>query len=87
MAVSPADRLSQADGWFSRRSLLKARKRPRLRAMVSCPRCKDHITTALVVPHILPKSEVSEELLAHIVISKFIDRQPLYINYGGPHPQ
>ena len=48
------------------------------REKVSCPRCKEKITTALVVPHILPKSEVSEELLAHIIISKFIDRQPFY---------
>jgi|TARA_B100002049_G_C16060748_1_gene367934 transposase len=48
------------------------------REKVSCPRCKDGISTAASVPHILPKSEVSEDLLAHIVISKCIDRQPLY---------
>ncbi len=48
------------------------------REKVSCPRCKDTIQTAPIVPHILPKAGVSEELLAHIVISKCIDRQPLY---------
>jgi len=48
------------------------------REKVSCPRCKDQITTSALSPHILPKAGASEELLAHIVITKLIDRQPLY---------
>ena len=45
---------------------------------VSCPKCKEEIITAKAEPHILPKSVASMALLAHVVISKVIDRQPLY---------
>jgi len=48
------------------------------REKLSCPKCKDGIITAKPAPHILPKAGVSVELLAYIVMSKFIDRQPLY---------
>ena len=48
------------------------------REKVSCPRCKDAIVTAPVVPQLLPKSEATEDLLAQVVINKCLDRQPLY---------
>ncbi len=48
------------------------------REKVSCPKCKEKIITAKPEPHILPKSVASIALLAHVVISKIIDRQPLY---------
>ena len=48
------------------------------REKLSCPKCKDGIITEKPEPHILPKAGVSVELLAYIVMSKFIDRQPLY---------
>ena len=48
------------------------------REKVACPRCKDTISTAESPAHILPKSVCSPELLSHIVVSKCIDRQPLY---------
>ncbi len=39
---------------------------------------KDNVRVGVKSPHILPKSGASAELLAHIVITKLIDRQPLY---------
>ena len=40
--------------------------------------CEQSIITASVPPTILPKVPVTESLLAHIIVSKFDDRQPLY---------
>ena len=40
--------------------------------------CEQSITTASVPRTILPKVPVTESLLAHIIVSKFDDRQPLY---------
>lgn len=40
--------------------------------------CGDNIQTAKSEPRILPKIKAGDELLAQIIITKFIDRQPLY---------
>jgi transposase len=40
--------------------------------------CGDNIQTAKAEPRILPKIKVADELLAQIIIAKFVDRQPLY---------
>lgn len=49
------------------------------REVVACPKgCERSITTAKKPAHILPKIKASHDLLAHVVVSKFIDRQPLY---------
>ena len=49
------------------------------REVVACKNdCEQSIITASVPPTILPKVPVTESLLAHIIVSKFDDRQPLY---------
>ncbi len=49
------------------------------REVVACPKgCNQSIETAKKPPHILPKIKATHALLAHIIVSKFIDRQPLY---------
>ncbi len=40
--------------------------------------CENNIVTAPLPARILPKCRVTESLLAHIVVSKVLDRQPLY---------
>lgn len=47
------------------------------REKVACS-CGCSITVAPKPEHILPKSKVSESFLANIIISKILDRQPLY---------
>lgn len=51
-------------------------KREKLACTCGCSDCT--ITVALNPEHILPKSKVSESFLAHIIVSKILDRQPLY---------
>jgi transposase len=49
------------------------------REVVACPKgCEGEMITAPVPKHILPKSKVTEEFLAFLVVSKLDDRQPLY---------
>ena len=49
------------------------------REIVACPkRCRGEVVTAARPKHILPKSVMSEALLAHVIVSKFDDRQPFY---------
>lgn len=49
------------------------------REVVACPKgCDRSLTTAKTPAHILPKVKASHRLLAHIVVSKLLDRQPLY---------
>ncbi|PIZ03731.1 MAG: hypothetical protein COY58_07805 [Gammaproteobacteria bacterium CG_4_10_14_0_8_um_filter_38_16] len=49
------------------------------REVVACPKgCNQSIETAKKPPHVLPKIKATHSLLAHIIVSKFIDRQPLY---------
>jgi transposase len=46
--------------------------------MVCTCDCSSPITEAPKPEHILPKSKVSESFLANIIVSKILDRQPLY---------
>ena len=49
------------------------------REVLACPQeCKKSMVTANVPKRILPKVPVTENLLAHVIISKFDDRQTLY---------
>lgn len=49
------------------------------REVVACPhQCQGQINTAPKPAHILPKAKVTENLLAHIIVSKFLHRNPLY---------
>ena len=49
------------------------------REVVACPRrCTGEVRTAAKPAHILPKSKMTEGLLAHIITAKLDDRQPLY---------
>ena len=48
------------------------------REVMACRKGCGNIGTAPVQPHILPKARVTESLLAYIVVSKVLDRQPLY---------
>lgn len=48
------------------------------REVAACNHCKQSIRTAPKPETILPKCRVTESLLAHIVVSKILDRQPLY---------
>ena len=49
------------------------------REVVACKNdYEQSIITASVPPTILPKVPVTESLLAHIIVSKFDDRHPLY---------
>ena len=49
------------------------------REVVACQiGCNDSIETAKKPQHVLPKIKASHSLLSHIIISKFVDRQPLY---------
>ena len=49
------------------------------REVVACKKgCQGEIKTAPAPLHILPKIKATESLLAHIIVSKLHDRQPLY---------
>ncbi len=49
------------------------------REVVACPKgCAGEMFTAAKPKHILPKSKISESVLAHIIVSKLDDRQPYY---------
>jgi transposase len=49
------------------------------REKLACPNgCEGEFVTAQLPLRVLPKSVASESLIAHIVISKVLDRQPLY---------
>lgn len=49
------------------------------REVVACTSgCSGSIETAKKPDHVLPKIQASHSLLAHIIVSKFVDRQPLY---------
>ncbi|CAL7961892.1 conserved hypothetical protein [Gammaproteobacteria bacterium] len=51
-------------------------KREKVACTCGCSDCS--ITVAPKPEHILPKSKVSESFLANIIVSKMLDRQPLY---------
>lgn len=49
------------------------------REVWACPRgCAGEVVTAPRPAHMLPKSKIGESLLAHLIVSKFDDRQPFY---------
>ena len=49
------------------------------REIVACPKgCSGEVFTAPRPKHILPKSKMTEALLAHLIVSKLDDRQPFY---------
>ena len=49
------------------------------REVVACPKgCEASIQTAKAPLQVLPKIKATESLLAHIIVSKLHDRQPLY---------
>lgn len=49
-----------------------------VRFKYACPCCEGNIKTAPLPPMILPKSNASEGLLAHLIVGKFEDHLPLY---------
>lgn len=48
------------------------------RLKYACPRCHDDVVEAPAPPQALEKSLAGEGLLAHIVVSKYVDHLPLY---------
>lgn len=49
------------------------------REKMACPnKCEQSVVTAPVPLQVLPKVKATEEFLAHITVSKVVDRQPLY---------
>lgn len=48
-----------------------------IRLKYACPCCKSHVALARMPAQILPKSNASPSLLAHIVTSKYVDGLPL----------
>ncbi|HXF45445.1 MAG TPA: IS66 family transposase [Burkholderiaceae bacterium] len=49
-----------------------------VRAKYACPHCHDGVVEAPAPPQAIEKSLASEGLLAHIVVSKYVDHLPLY---------
>src|SRR3984893_6487728 len=49
-----------------------------VRVKYACPGCEQCIKTATLPEHILPKTNASPGLLAHLVTGKYVDSLPLY---------
>jgi transposase len=49
-----------------------------VRAKYACPRCHDGVVEAPAPPQAIEKSLAGEGLLAHVVVSKYVDHLPLY---------
>ena len=49
-----------------------------VRVKYACPGCEQCVRTAALPKHILPKTNASPGLLAHLVTSKYVDSLPLY---------
>jgi transposase len=49
-----------------------------VRAKYACPQCHDGVVEAPAPPQALERSLAAEGLLAHIVVSKYVDHLPLY---------
>ncbi len=49
-----------------------------VRVKYACPGCEQCLKTAALPEHILPKTNASPGLLAHLVTSKYVDSLPLY---------
>ena len=44
----------------------------------ACDRCKEGVTTAPALPQVLDRSAADASLLAHVVVSKYVDHTPLH---------
>ena len=49
-----------------------------VRPTYACPRCHDGVTEAPAPPQAVERSVATEGLLAHVVVSKYLDHLPLY---------
>ena len=49
-----------------------------VRPKYACPRCHDGVTEAPAPPQAVERSLATEGLLAHVVVSKYLDHLPLY---------
>jgi transposase len=49
-----------------------------VRVKYACPGCEQCVKTAALPEHILPKTNASSGLLAHLVTGKYVDSLPLY---------
>lgn len=49
-----------------------------VRLKYACPCCKQGVKLAAVAPQLLPKSNATPRLLAHITTAKYVDGTPLY---------
>ena len=49
-----------------------------VRLKYACPRCHDGVTEAVAPPQAVERSLATEGLLAHVVVSKYLDHLPLY---------
>jgi transposase len=49
-----------------------------VRPKYACPRCHDGVTEAPAPPQAVERSLATEGLLAHVVVSKYVDHLPLY---------
>ena len=49
-----------------------------VRAKYACPHCHDGVVEAPAPPQAIEKSLAGEGLLAHVVVSKYVDHLPLY---------
>ena len=49
-----------------------------IRVKYACPGCQQCVRSAALPEHILPKTNASPGLLAHLVTSKYVDSLPLY---------
>lgn len=49
-----------------------------VRAKYACPQCHDGVVEAPAPPQAIEKSLAGEGLLAHVVVSKYVDHLPLY---------
>ena len=48
------------------------------RKKYACPTCESNVVTAVLPPQPIPKIIASPGLLAHTVVSKYVDALPLY---------
>jgi len=49
-----------------------------VRPKYACPRCHDGVTAAPAPPQAVERSLATDGLLAHVVVSKYVDHLPLY---------
>jgi transposase len=49
-----------------------------VRAKYACPDCHDGVVEAPVPPQAIEKGLAGEGLLAHVIVSKYVDHLPLY---------